>query len=110
MHEINIQCKKNHLKDSMSEYFSKVTTISDEYEYLNIRIKWPSNIIRIRICAISRVRIYSDIRSVNMWHANIFGYSFGRLCGIRIYSDIRSGKFYDIRSSLRQTAIVLLCL
>ena len=36
---------------------------SDEHEYSNIRIKWPSNIICIRICAISPVRTYSDIHS-----------------------------------------------
>ena len=36
------------------------------------------NIIRIRVRTISGVRIYSDIRSVNMWHPNIFGYSFGK--------------------------------
>ena len=34
---------------SMSEPFSKISTISDEYEYLNIRIELPSNIIRICI-------------------------------------------------------------
>ena len=59
----------------MSEPFSKVSSISDEYEYLNIRIKLPSNIIRIH--AISGVRMYLDIRSVNVWHPNIFGYSIG---------------------------------
>ena len=32
------------------------------------------NIIRICIRAISRVQIYSDICSVNMWYPNIFGY------------------------------------
>ena len=84
----------------MSEYFSKVTTISDEYKYSNIQIQWPSNIICILIHAISRVGIYSDICSVNMWHPNIFRYSFSKLCGIQIYSDICSGPFYDIRSSL----------
>ena len=56
----------------MSEPFSKISSISDEYEYSNIRIRLPSNIIRIRIRAISGVQIYSDIRSVNMWHPNIF--------------------------------------
>ena len=34
--------------------------------------------IRIRICAISEVQIYSDIHSVNMLHTNIFVYSFGK--------------------------------
>ena len=33
------------------------------FEYSNIRIKWPPNIIRIRIRAISLVQIYSDIHS-----------------------------------------------
>ena len=68
----------------------------------NIRIKWPSNIIRIRIRirAISAIQIYSGIRSVNMLHPNIFIYSFGTYCGIRIYSDICLCPFYDIRSSL----------
>ena len=60
----------------MSEPFSKISSISDDYEYSNIRIKLPSNIIRIRIRAISGVRIYSDIRLVNMWHLNLFRYSF----------------------------------
>ena len=54
-----------------------MSSISDEYEYSNIRIKLPSNIIGIRICASSGVQIYSDIRSVNMGYPNIFGYSFG---------------------------------
>ena len=62
---------------SMSEPFSKMLSISDEYEYSNIRIKLPSNIIRICICEISGVRIYLDICSVNIGHPNIFGYSFG---------------------------------
>ena len=84
-------------------FFFKVTTISDEYEYLNIRIKWPSNILRI--CAISRVGIYSDIRLVNMWHPNIFGYLSRKLCGIQIYSDICLGSFYDIRLSLIGSAV-----
>ena len=44
---------------------------------LNIRIECPSNIIRIRICAISGTQIYLDIHSVNMLQPNIFGYSFG---------------------------------
>ena len=61
----------------MSEPFSKISSISDDYEYSNIRIKLPSNIIRIRIRAISGTQIYSDIHSVNMWYPNIFGYSFG---------------------------------
>ena len=72
----NLQCKIL-FRGSMSESFKKNPSISDEYEYLNIWLKWPSNIIRIRICAISGVRIYSDIRSVNVFHPNIFGYSFG---------------------------------
>ena len=56
----------------MSESFSKVTTISDEYKYSNIQIKWPSNIICIRA-------IYE------------YFWTFVRfiICGIRIYSDIR---------------------
>ena len=72
----NIQCKIL-FRGNISECFKKNSLISDEYEYSNIQIKWPSNIIRIRIRAISRIRIYSDIRSVNMLHPNIFGYSFG---------------------------------
>ena len=88
MHQINIQCK-----NSANKPVSKVITISDEYLYSNIRIKLPSTIIRICIHAISRVQIYSDMRSVNMWHPNIFGYLFGKLCGIQIYSDICSGPF-----------------
>ena len=42
-------------RGSMSEPFSKMFSISDEYEYSNIRIKLPSNIIHIRIRAISGV-------------------------------------------------------
>ena len=91
---------KNQVEDSINELFFKVTTLSHEYEYLNIQIKWPSNIICIHIYAISRVRISWDIHSVNTRHPNIFGYSFVKLCGIRIYSDICSGPFWDIHSSL----------
>ena len=61
----------------MSEPFSKMPSISDEYEYSNIQIKLPLNILRIRIRANSDVRIYLDICSVNMGYPNIFGYSFG---------------------------------
>ena len=74
--------------------------ISDEYKYLNIQVKWPANIIRIHIRAISGVWIYLDIRLVNMLHLNIFGYWFGTECGIQIYSDIHTCPFYDICSSL----------
>ena len=62
---------------SMSEPFKKNYSISDEYKYSSIQIKWCSNIIRIRICAFSGIQIDSDIRSVNMLHPNICGYSFG---------------------------------
>ena len=58
---------------SMSEPFSKISSISDEYEYLNIQIKLPSNKLRNHILAISGIQIYLDIHSVNMWHPNIFG-------------------------------------
>ena len=51
----------------------KKSLISDEYEYSNILMKLPSNIICIHIHAISRVQIYLDICLVNMWHPNIFG-------------------------------------
>ena len=44
--------------------FSKVTTISDEYECSNVWIKWPSNNSCIHICAISRVKIYSVVSFV----------------------------------------------
>ena len=60
----------------MSEPFSKISSISDEFKYSNIWLKLPLNIIRICICAISGIWIYSDVYSVNMWHPNIFGYSF----------------------------------
>ena len=56
----------------MSEPFSKNSSISDEYEYLNIQIKG-----RIRIRAISGIQIYLDICFVNKWHPSIFEYSFG---------------------------------
>ena len=56
--------------------FSKISLISDEYEYLNIWIKLPSNNVRICDCAISGIQVYLDICSVNMWHPNIFGYLF----------------------------------
>ena len=85
----------------MSEPSVKIPLISDEYEYSNIQIKLPSHIICIRIYAISRVRIYSDIRLVKMWHPNIFVYSFGTYCSIRIYLNICLCQFYDICSSLR---------
>ena len=82
----------------MSEPFSKVTKISDEYEYCNIQMTWHSNIICICILAISRLQRYSDICSVNMWHLNMFGYSFGKLCDIQVFLDIRLCPFYYIRS------------
>ena len=46
------------------------------FEYLNIRIKWLSNIIRIRIRAISPVRIYSDIHTQIFGQPNIFEFLF----------------------------------
>ena len=85
----NIQCKIL-FRGNISEWFLKNSLISNKYEYSNIRIKLPSNIIRIRIRAISGIQIYSDIpfgkyvaskymrifiRYI-MWHSNIFGYSF----------------------------------
>ena len=76
MHHINIQCKHLCRGQHQWAFFSKVTTISDEHEYLNIQIKWPSNIIQIHICAIFQVPIYQDICLVNMGHPNIFGYLF----------------------------------
>ena len=74
--------------------FSKLTTISDEYKYSIIQIKWLWNIIRICICAISRKKYIH----IFVWHQNIFGYLFCTLCGIQIYSDILSVPFYDICS------------
>ena len=65
-----------YLEEEWVSPFKKILTISDEYKSSNIQIKWPSNIIPIRICAISGVRIYSVILSVNMLHPNIFGYLF----------------------------------
>ena len=61
-------------RGSMSEPFKKISSISDVYEYSNIEIKSSSYIIHI--FAISGVRIYSDLRSVNMWHPKIIGYLF----------------------------------
>ena len=72
----NIQCIIL-FRGNISEYFLKISSIRDEYEYKNIKIKWPSNIIRIRIRAISGIQIYSDICLVNMLHPNLFRYSFG---------------------------------
>ena len=72
----NIQCKIL-FRENISECFKKNSSISDEYVYSNIQIKWPSNIICICIRAISGIGIYSDICSVNMLHPDIFGYSFG---------------------------------
>ena len=61
-------------RGDMSEPFTKIPLISDEYKYLNIRIKC----IRIKcIRAISGIEIYFIIPSVNMLHPSIFGYSFG---------------------------------
>ena len=46
-------------RGSMSEpFFNFFSSISDEYEYLNNLIKVPSNIICIRICAVSGLQIY----------------------------------------------------
>ena len=84
----NIQCRVL-FRGSMCGPFQKNSSISDNYKYSNIRIKGPSNIIYIHICAISEVQIYSDICLVNMLHLNIFRSSVGTYCGIRIYSDIR---------------------
>ena len=71
----NIQCKIL-FRGSISKPFKK-KFISDEYEYSNILIKWPSNMICIHICAICGVQVYLVICSVNMLNPNIFGYSFG---------------------------------
>ena len=60
--------------------------VSDDWEYSNIWITWPSNINGIG--AISRVQIYLAICLINIWHHNIVRYSFGELCGIQIYTDI----------------------
>ena len=85
----------------MSEPFLKISSISDEFEYSNIREKkLPSNIIRSWSLAISGVQIYLDIALVNMWHPNLFGYLLGTKCGIQTYSDICSCQFYYISSSL----------
>ena len=62
----------------MSELFSKISSISDEYEYFNIQIKLPSNIIFICIHAISGIQIYLDICFVNMCHQNMSEYLFGK--------------------------------
>ena len=43
------------LNYNMREPFPKILSVSDEYEYSNIRIKRSSNIIRTCTCAISRV-------------------------------------------------------
>ena len=55
----------------MTEPFSKVTTISDEYKYSNILINWPSNIIGY--CG-NKIYIYLFL--------------FCLLCGIQKYWDI----------------------
>ena len=55
--------KKNCKITFLENFFLRSIYGSDEHEYSNIRIKWPSNIIRIRIRAISPVRIYLDIHS-----------------------------------------------
>ena len=61
----NIQCKIV-FRGRMCEPLKKKSSISEKYKYLNIKIKWPSNIICICIHAISGVQIYLDICSVNM--------------------------------------------
>ena len=92
MYQIKIQCEKNMY--CISEPFSKVIIINDDYEYSNIWRKiWLLYIICICVCAISWFQIYSDIRLVNMWHLIIFKYFFGKFCGIQIYSDSSSGPF-----------------
>ena len=88
------------MKRTASVSLFPVTTISDKYEYSNIKIKCSSNIICICIFAISWLRIYSDIHLVNTWHPNIFEYLLNKFCGIQIYSDIRFDPLKDICSSL----------
>ena len=68
---IKISSVKFYFKETLVSPFKKVL---QSVMSMNIR---PSNIIRIRIRAISGIQIYSDIHSVNMLHPNIFGYSFG---------------------------------
>ena len=48
-------------RGSMSKPFLKISSISDDYAYTTIQTKLPSNIIRIRIHAMSCVQIYSYI-------------------------------------------------
>ena len=56
-------------RGNTSKPFLKLPSISNEYEYSNIRIKWPLNIIRIRICAISGIWIYlvHNVPSEYIW-------------------------------------------
>ena len=69
------------------------------FEYLNIWIKWPSNIIRIHIRVISSVRIYSDIylyleetllrhlkKMLYQWWVQIFEYSNNMTLKYYLYS------------------------
>ena len=65
----NIQCKVL-FRGSTSEHLWKVSSISDKYEYYNIRMEWLSNIIRISICAFFEVQIYLDICLVNLWYCS----------------------------------------
>ena len=75
------QCRKDFTQHNSQfyEHFTNrgVSLISDEYQYLNIQIKCPSNIIFILIHAISGIQINLDISLVNTRHPNIFGYLFG---------------------------------
>ena len=74
------------IKKSSIPFYLEEAIVSPFQKYLQsvmsmiiqkCRIKLPSNIICIHICANFGVQIYSDIRSVNMGYPNILGYSFG---------------------------------
>ena len=59
----NVMISWNIMKNITRSQNSHRLSSSDEHGYSNILIKWPSNIICIRIRAISPVQIYSDIHS-----------------------------------------------
>ena len=68
-------------------------SVTNIFEYLNIRIFFIRIFIRVFVRIIFRIRIYSDIRS-----CQLFGYEYIRIFVrgkilIRIYSDIRSYQF-----------------
>ena len=74
-------------------HLAVVQSVTNIFEYSNLRIFFIRIFIRVFVRIIFRIRIYSDIRS-----CQLFGYKYIRIFVrgkilIRIYSDIRSYQF-----------------